>query len=67
VQVYLEHTESAAIFFWAIKINDRIVYKMHPNPADSDYNSFPNIDGAWYAVDFNPGEQRSRKVSNICS
>ncbi len=35
--------------FWAIHVDGRLVYHMLPNPADYEYNSFPNIQGAWVA------------------
>ncbi len=42
--------------FWAIYHDGRLVYHMLPNPADPDYNSYPNVFGSWDAADVRPGE-----------
>jgi hypothetical protein len=49
VQVFLDI--SGESFCWAVEVNDRVVYRMQPNPLDPDYVSFPSFEGSWMIVD----------------
>lgn len=61
VELFLESSEtfSSPKPYWAIHVNGRLVYQMHPNPLDPDYNSYPNIHGCWFAADVKPGASRA--------
>jgi hypothetical protein len=54
VEVILDRSGSNP--FWAIYHDGKLVYHMLPNPADPEYNSYPNMHGTWDAADVRPGE-----------
>ena len=53
VEIYL--SSSGGSSFWVIQVDDRVVYRMMPNPLDENYAICPNVEGCWDIADPKPG------------